>query len=67
MPTSGSEAAGPKVWASVPTAEILRNWWGNDIDLSHFDRPGHKHDSVYDVRRIAAELGFVAQCLPSTL
>lgn len=57
-------AAGPKAWASIPTAEILRHWWGDGIDLSHYERPGHEYDSVYDVSRIAAELGFVAERLP---
>jgi nucleoside-diphosphate-sugar epimerase len=57
-------AAGPKAWASVPVAEILRNWWGNDADLSHFEKPGHEFDSVFDVTRIKDELGFVAEKTP---
>ena len=56
-------AAGPKAWVAVPVVEILRNWWGNDVDLSFFEEPGHEYDSVYDVRRIAEELGFVAEKL----
>ncbi len=44
---------------SVP--DILRAWWGTDadqLDLSHYTRPGHARDAVYDIRRIAAEIGF---------
>lgn len=57
-------AAGPKAWTAVPVAEILRNWWGDDVDLSHFEQAGHEYDSVFDVSRIEQELGFVAQRLP---
>ena len=27
-------------WAAVPTADILRHWWGDAVDLSHFAQPG---------------------------
>ncbi len=37
------------------------NWWGNDVDLSFFEQPGHEYDSVYDVNLIERELGFVAK------
>lgn len=57
-------AAGPRAWAADPVAEILRGWWGTDVDVSHFEQPGHEFDSVYDVRRIEAELGFVARVVP---
>ena len=57
-------ASGPKAWAADPVAEILRNWWGDDVDLSHFEQEGHEYDSVYDVSRIEEELGFVAERLP---
>ena len=57
-------AAGPKAWAADPVAEILRNWWGNSVDVSHFEQPGHEYDSAYDVSLIKQELGFVAERLP---
>jgi hypothetical protein len=57
-------AAGPKAWVADPVADVLRAWWGNDVDLSPFERAGHEYDSVYDVSRIQRELGFVAQRLP---
>ena len=57
-------AAGPKAWVAVPVAEILRTWWGDEVDLSHFEQRGHEYDSVYDVSRIKEELGFVAERLP---
>lgn len=57
-------ATGPKAWVADSVAEILRNWWGNDVDLSCFEQPGHEYDSVYDVSRIKQELGFMAVVLP---
>ena len=54
-------AAGPKAWTAVPVVEILRNWWGSDVDLSFFEQPGHEYDSVYDVNLIERDLGFVAE------
>jgi hypothetical protein len=57
-------AAAPRAWVAVPVAEILRTWWGSDVDLSHFEEPGHEYDSVYGVSRIKAEIGFVAKSTP---
>lgn len=57
-------ATGPRIWATAPTAEVLRNWYGNEVDVSPFLRPGHEYDGVYDVRRIREEIGFVAEMLP---
>ena len=59
-------AAGPNVWANAPTGEILRHWWGDEVDLSYFDEPGNAFASVFDVRKIERELGFVAVDLPDT-
>lgn len=47
---------------SVP--EIIRGWYGADadrIDLSHYTRPGHERDPVYEINRIEEELGFVPE------
>ena len=57
-------AAGPRAWVADPVADILRGWWGEEVDVSHFDRPGHEYDSVFDVTRIREELGFEAERLP---
>ena len=54
-------AAGPRSWVAAPVVDVLRNWWGDDVDLSHFEAPGHEYDAVYDVSRIEQELGFVAE------
>ena len=56
--------AGPKAWAAVPVVEVLQNWWGDEVDLSYFQQPGHEYESVYDVGLIRRELGFVAELLP---
>jgi UDP-glucose 4-epimerase len=57
-------AAAPQAWVADPVADILRNWWGDGVDLSYFEQPGHEVDSVYAVSRIEKELGFVAERLP---
>ena len=57
-------AAGPKAWAADPVAEILRGWWGEEVDLSYFEREDRRHESVFDVGLIERELGFVAAILP---
>ena len=57
-------ATGPKAWVADPVADILRNWWGDDVDVSYLEQPGHEGDSVYDVTRIREEIGFVAERLP---
>jgi len=58
-------ACGPRAWVSAPVSAVLRHWYGEGLDLSWYERPGHAYDSVYDVRRIAAELGFTARRLPN--
>jgi UDP-glucose 4-epimerase len=57
-------AAPPKAWVADPVATILRNWWGSEVDVSYWEQAGHEYDSVYDVRLIERELGFVAERLP---
>jgi len=57
-------ATAPKAWVADPVAEILRGWWGEDVDVSHFEQPGHEFDAVYDVQAVERELGFVAEVLP---
>jgi nucleoside-diphosphate-sugar epimerase len=54
----------PQAWVADPVADILRNWWGDDVDVSYFQQPGHKYDAVFDPSRIHQELGFVASVLP---
>lgn len=60
-------ATGPKAWTSVPVAEILRNWWGDDVDLSYFEQLGNEYHSVYDVSRIQQEIGFIALHTPEII
>lgn len=58
-------ATGPQAWVADPVVRVLRGWWGDEIDLSCFEQPGHEYDSVFQVKRIEQELGFVAGRLPS--
>jgi nucleoside-diphosphate-sugar epimerase len=57
-------ATGPKAWVADPVADVLRNWWGDDVDLGYFEQPGHEYDTIYRVDRIREELGFVAERVP---
>lgn len=57
-------AVGPKAWVADPVADVLRAWWGDEVDVSHFEQLGHEYDSVFTADRIREELGFVAQRLP---
>ena len=52
--------AAERIWATVPTAEFLENWWGDDVDLSYFRKPGNEFRSVYSVDRLREELDFTA-------
>ena len=56
---------GPRACVGKPVAEVLRAWFGEECDLSHYEQPGHEWDAVYDVTRIREELGFVAEKLPA--
>lgn len=57
-------AVGPRAWVAAPVAEVLRTWWGGDVDVSHYEQPGHEYDAVYDPSLIKSELGFVAEKTP---
>jgi UDP-glucose 4-epimerase len=58
-------ATGPQAWSAVPVAELLRAWWGDEVDVSHYEKPGHEWDSLFDVCGIERELGFAAEVLPA--
>ncbi len=57
-------AVGGQACSAAPVPDIIRGWYGADadrIDLSHYERPGHERDPVYDIRLIKREIGFVPQ------
>ena len=56
--------AGPLSWTAVPVVEILRNWWGDEVDLSYFEQDENQYNSVYQIDLIKQELGFLANDLP---
>lgn len=53
-------ATAARAWASAPTAAVLRNWWGEAVDLAYFEQPGNEYAAAYDVSAIERELGFTA-------
>ena len=57
-------AVGTQAAVAEPVPIILRAWYGDDLgklDLSHYQRPGHERDALYEIARIEAELGFVPE------
>ena len=60
-------AAGPRAWVNEPVADVLRNWYGTAIDVSHFGQKGYEWAGVFDVTKIRDELGFTAQDGPEVL
>lgn len=57
-------ATGAQACVTAPVPVILRSWYGADadkMDFSHYERPDHEYDPVYDITRIQAELGFVPE------
>ncbi len=54
-------AVSPKAWIAGPTAKVLRQWWGDEVDLSYFAQEGNEQASIYSADAIAKELGFVAE------
>ena len=54
--------AGPQACVVDAIPEIFRARYGEEVgglDLSHYERPGHERDPVFDTTRIREELGFV--------
>ncbi len=57
-------AVGGQACVAVPVPDLMRAWYGRDadtLDFSHYERPGHEKDPVYDIANIRKELGFVPQ------
>lgn len=57
-------AVGTQACVADAIPQIFRAWYGADVDgldLSHYERPGHERDSVFDITRIEKELGFVPE------
>ena len=57
-------AVGTQACAEDTVPEIIRGWYGSDadkIDLSHYERPGHERDPVFEIDRIKEELGFIPE------
>lgn len=57
-------ALSPRAWVAEPTAEILRSWYGEDFDVTHYLQPQHRWDSLYDSSAIHRAIGFVAHDFP---
>lgn len=59
-----------RIRSSMPTGEFVQRLFGSraaGIDLSHYARAGHEHDSVYSTSRITELFGFRPATDPATL
>lgn len=54
-------AAASESWVKVPTADVIRGWWGDDVDLSFFADHAKTFAGAYDVSLVEKELGFTAE------
>ena len=54
-------AVSKSAWVENSTADVMRKWWGEDVDLSHFDKPGQSRASLYCSKAIEKELGFIVE------
>ncbi|MBM3264551.1 MAG: NAD(P)-dependent oxidoreductase [candidate division Zixibacteria bacterium] len=57
-------AVGNPACTADPIPDLLRAWYGPDnggLDLSHYERPGHGFDPIYDISSIKRELSFVPE------
>ncbi|MBN1557724.1 MAG: NAD(P)-dependent oxidoreductase [Lentisphaerae bacterium] len=54
-------AVSPRAWVDAPVADILRNWYGDGVDVSPYTAPGHERDAVFAWQRIRDAIGFEAR------
>ncbi|MBZ0303463.1 MAG: NAD(P)-dependent oxidoreductase [Anaerolineae bacterium] len=54
-------ATARNAWVANPMADILKNWWGEHVDVRYFEQPGHEYASAFDVTRLRDELGLVIE------
>jgi nucleoside-diphosphate-sugar epimerase len=55
-------AVGPESVAVDTVPDLMRSWFPDkywDLDLSHYEKPGHGRDPVFDITTIRNELGFI--------
>jgi len=55
-------AVGGQACVQDPVPDIIRAWYPKivgQIDLSHYMRPGHERDPLFDITKIKEEIGFV--------
>jgi len=50
-------------WVRDPMPEVLKAWYGDDVDCSYYEREGREWDSAFSVTRLQEELGFTPRGL----
>lgn len=51
-------AVSKKAWVKETTLEVLRRWWGDEMDLTYYAAPENAQASLYCSDAIERELGF---------
>lgn len=54
-------SAGRTACLREPVADVMRAWYGDSLDLSAYEQPGHEYDPVLSTKGMQEELGFVAK------
>lgn len=60
-------ASAQRAWVNAPVADILRSWYGKEVDVSYFEQSGHEYDSLFNVGKLEKEIGFKAQNGPEKI
>ena len=59
-------AVSPQIASQLTVPEIIRAWLPEaELDLSHYERPGHERDALYRIDRVREELGFTPARTPT--
>ncbi len=49
-----------RIWSTVKTADQLRHWFGDQVDVSWFEQPGNEYACFFDSTKAKEEFGFEA-------
>ena len=59
-------AAATKMNVEPNVPAMIRAWYPDtDLDLSHYEQPGHECDSLFEISFVREELGFIPNADPA--
>ena len=60
-------AVASSISALLPTAELLRDWYGDAVDTSYYESEDTRYASVFEAELVKDEFGFIAEETLNTL